>query len=104
MALTALLVAQPEYRAIFPNTKQGDNDDSVPGVRNLQVWMKDAWAQGKSCLCLVTPSSIGLSDMCLCYCAGYDQQGREQLKGEIVGTKKWIGTSGRSATSNLHNL
>jgi hypothetical protein len=25
---------------------------------------------------------------------GFDTQGRNQLQGKIVGTKKWIGTSG----------
>lgn len=29
---------------------------------------------------------------------GFDWQGKEQLKGDIVGTKKWIGTSGELDT------
>jgi len=28
--------------------------------------------------------------------AGYDEQGREQLGGKMVGTKKWIGPAGEN--------
>lgn len=41
-----------------------------PGVRNVQGWVEEAWR------------------------AGFDQEGKQQLKGKLVGTSKWIGTTG----------
>ncbi|KAF8580688.1 DUF1671-domain-containing protein [Ramaria rubella] len=39
-----------------------------PGVRNLQCWIEDAWADG------------------------FDREGADQLRHKLVGSKKWIGT------------
>lgn len=44
-----------------------------PGVRPIQGWVEKAWR------------------------AGYDPEGKEQLKGKLVGTSKWIGTTGETA-------
>jgi hypothetical protein len=41
-----------------------------PSVRAIQAWIEDAWR------------------------AGFDAVGREQLRGKLVGTNKWIGTTG----------
>lgn len=41
-----------------------------PGVRAIQSWIEDAWR------------------------AGYDPEGRFQLQDKLLGTRKWIGTSG----------
>jgi hypothetical protein len=46
MALTGLLVVSPHYRSIFPSTDSTGRSDS-PGVRNLQVWMEQAWNDGE---------------------------------------------------------
>jgi hypothetical protein len=32
---------------------------------------------------------------------GFDTQGRNQLQGKIVGTKKWIGTSGMELSKGI---
>ncbi|KDQ60623.1 hypothetical protein JAAARDRAFT_31585 [Jaapia argillacea MUCL 33604] len=42
---------------------------SPPGIRNLQKWIEQAWGQG------------------------YDEEGAEQLKRQLFGTSKWIGTA-----------
>ncbi|EJD53275.1 DUF1671-domain-containing protein, partial [Auricularia subglabra TFB-10046 SS5] len=39
-----------------------------PGVRNLQKWIQQAWQDG------------------------YDEEGAEQLKNRLIGTRRWIGT------------
>lgn len=41
-----------------------------PGVRSIQNWIEEAWR------------------------AGFDIAGRDQLKGKVAGTQKWIGTTG----------
>lgn len=66
MALTALVASSPDYQSIFP---LADSSGHSPGVRNLQSWIASGWD------------------------SGYDIQGKNQFKGKIVGTKKWIGTS-----------
>ncbi|KAI6043056.1 peptidase family C78-domain-containing protein [Pisolithus marmoratus] len=45
------------------------NNPIPPGVRNLQQWIEDAWEQG------------------------YDTVGAKQLRGDLVGTRKFIGTA-----------
>jgi hypothetical protein len=47
MALTALLFSTPGYRPVFPSANPAGRADS-PGVRNLQVWMQQAWDSGQS--------------------------------------------------------
>jgi len=41
-----------------------------PGVRTIQHWIEEAWR------------------------AGFDVAGRDQLRGKVVGTQRWIGTTG----------
>lgn len=65
MALSALLVSQPAYRLLFSREIIG----SDPGVRRIQGWIEEGWGNG------------------------YDRVGRGQLKGKVLGTRKWIGTS-----------
>lgn len=65
MLISALLLNCPQYRRIFSPEAQG----SDPGVRRVQGWIEQAWA------------------------AGYDQMGRDQLRGRVLGTRKWIGTT-----------
>ncbi|KAJ3819532.1 peptidase family C78-domain-containing protein [Lentinula raphanica] len=60
----ASLMDQPYQPLYFPLIDQ----PLPPGVRNLQVWIEDAWNNG------------------------FDVEGREQLK-KLVDTNKWIGTS-----------
>ncbi|KAF8604518.1 DUF1671-domain-containing protein [Ceratobasidium sp. AG-I] len=66
MACSALAAQslRPEYRGLLMNDARGP-----PGVRNLQVWIEDAWRRG------------------------YDAQGAAQLRNRLVGTRKWIGTA-----------
>ncbi|KAI5124328.1 hypothetical protein M0805_008935 [Coniferiporia weirii] len=64
MACTALIDQQVQPM-YFPALDQ----PTSPGVRNLQQWIEDAWN------------------------AGFDEEGAVDLKGKLVGTKKWIGTA-----------
>ncbi|KAG9123491.1 DNA-directed DNA polymerase eta rad30, partial [Ceratobasidium sp. 392] len=59
---------RPEYRALLMGDACGP-----PGVRNLQVWIEDAWRRG------------------------YDTHGAAQLRHHLVGTRKWIGTAAHTA-------
>ncbi|ORY26720.1 peptidase family C78-domain-containing protein [Naematelia encephala] len=65
MAISALVLANADYRPVF--SKEANGAD--PGVRRVQGWIEEAWHQG------------------------FDTMGRDQLKGKILGTRKWIGTS-----------
>lgn len=63
-----------------------------PGVRNLQSSIEEAWKHG-------TPHIV----FCKAYVdnrrsPGYDPEGAEQLKHRLVGTGKYIGTGGLSAS------
>ncbi|KAG8745123.1 hypothetical protein FRC10_008734 [Ceratobasidium sp. 414] len=58
---------RPEYQALLMGDACGP-----PGVRNLQVWIEDAWRRG------------------------YDARGAAQLRHHLVGTRKWIGTAAKS--------
>ncbi|KAH7107726.1 peptidase family C78-domain-containing protein [Auriculariales sp. MPI-PUGE-AT-0066] len=62
MACTALMAQQqqPEYAKLLSEPYQ-------PGVRNLQRWIQQAWADG------------------------FDEEGKRELK-HLVGTRRWIGT------------
>ncbi|WVQ84295.1 hypothetical protein IAT38_006447 [Cryptococcus sp. DSM 104549] len=64
MALTALL-SVPAYQLLF--SRQANGAD--PGVRRIQGWIEEAWAQG------------------------YDAEGKKQLGGKVLGRRKWIGPS-----------
>ncbi|WVF73112.1 hypothetical protein IAT40_007931 [Kwoniella sp. CBS 6097] len=64
MAITSLLSIKA-YQPIFDMVNNG----SEPGVRRIQGWIQEAWDEG------------------------YDKEGCKQLKGKILGTRKWIGPS-----------
>lgn len=66
MACAALMEqeVQPAYAALI-------NEPVAPGVRNLQLWIEDAWSRG------------------------YDDEGAKQLKNVLYETNKWIGTAGQ---------
>ncbi|CAE6479137.1 unnamed protein product [Rhizoctonia solani] len=66
MACSALAAQniRPEYRGLLM-----DDICGPPGVRNLQVWIEDAWRRG------------------------CDTHGAAQLRHHLVGTRKWIGTA-----------
>nr|KIR47468.1 hypothetical protein I312_03231 [Cryptococcus bacillisporus CA1280] len=64
MALTSLLFI-PSYVPLFSKSSNG----AEPGVRRVQGWIEEAWEEG------------------------YDPQGKQQLSGEVLGRRKWIGPS-----------
>ncbi|KAK8853139.1 hypothetical protein IAR55_003840 [Kwoniella newhampshirensis] len=64
MALSAIL-SVPAYRPLFAR----ENNGAEPGVRRVQGWLEEAWREG------------------------YDPEGRAQLKGKVLGSRKWIGPS-----------
>ncbi|OCF39183.1 hypothetical protein I317_07043 [Kwoniella heveanensis CBS 569] len=64
MAMTSLLSIKA-YQPIFDMVNNG----SEPGIRRIQSWIQEAWGEG------------------------YDREGSKQLKGKILGTRKWIGPS-----------
>lgn len=66
MAITSLIQSKAAYRPPFSENENGSN----PGVRRIQGWIEEAWAQG------------------------YDPEGKKHFKGKLLGSKKWIGTSG----------
>ena len=82
MACTALInqTTQPLY---FPLL----DDPIPPGVRNLQYWIEDAWADG-------TMSCLSYFPLFTLVILGFDGEGAEDLRHKLVGTKKWIGTAG----------
>lgn len=65
MAISPLIASKDEYRAVFDRDANG----AEPGVRRIQGWIEEGWQ------------------------AGFDEDGREQLKGRVLGTRKWIGSS-----------
>lgn len=64
MALTSLLFI-PSYVPLFSKSSNG----AEPGVRRVQGWIEEAWEEG------------------------YDPEGKQQLDGEVLGRRKWIGPS-----------
>jgi hypothetical protein len=66
MAISALSLGDEGYRKVF--AKEGNGCD--PGVRRVQGWIEEGWEEG------------------------FDVEGREQLRGKVLGTRKWIGTTG----------
>jgi hypothetical protein len=65
MLISALMVHDSSHRRLFERDVQGAD----PGVRRVQGWIEEAWG------------------------AGYDREGCGQLRGKVLGTRKWIGTS-----------
>jgi hypothetical protein len=86
MFLTAVLGQFPEYRSLYAPS----GDPAAPGVRRLQEWIDEAWKEGEARL--MVASADGTLTLRL---QGYDWEGRESMGGTIVGTKKWIGTTGQ---------
>lgn len=84
MACTALMdqQVQPLYFSVL-------DQPTPPGVRNLQQWVEDAWKAGEHNI--VDPLLFSL----LTDHKGFDPEGAAELKGKLVGTKKWIGTAGK---------
>ena len=74
MAITSLIQAKPAYRKAFSTNENGSN----PGVRRIQGWIEEAWAMG------------------------YDPEGKKHFKGKMLGSHKWIGTSGMSLSPSGH--
>ncbi|WVQ67080.1 uncharacterized protein L199_005274 [Kwoniella botswanensis] len=64
MSISSLL-SIPTYQPIFDR----QNNGAELGVRRVQGWIQEAWEEG------------------------YDPEGKKQLKGKILGTRKWIGPS-----------
>ncbi|WVW86075.1 hypothetical protein I302_108114 [Kwoniella bestiolae CBS 10118] len=64
MSISSLL-SVPTYQSIFDR----QNNGAEPGVRRVQGWIQEAWEEG------------------------HDPEGRRQLKGKVLGTRKWIGPS-----------
>lgn len=59
---------------------------STPGVRNLQILIERAWRDGKL-------HSAALTFYSLLH-IGYDQEGAEDMRRDLVDSNKWIGTAG----------
>lgn len=68
MAISAMSMHDGSVHRIFSKETNGVD----PGIRRIQGWIEEAWA------------------------AGYDIEGRDQLKGKLLGTRKWIGATGPS--------
>nr|XP_019010235.1 uncharacterized protein I206_04703 [Kwoniella pini CBS 10737]OCF49016.1 hypothetical protein I206_04703 [Kwoniella pini CBS 10737] len=64
MSLSSLL-SIPAYQTMFDPQSNG----AEPGIRRAQGWIQEAWEEG------------------------FDPLGREQLRGKVLGTRKWIGPS-----------
>jgi len=65
MLISSLVQHSPDFRRAFSREANG----SDPGVRRIQGWIEDAWADG------------------------FDEDGKSQLGGKVLGGRKWIGTS-----------
>ena len=66
----------------------------LPSVHELQTFIETAWAEGavrtrNVCLAPGAPHHTGAG----WGHAGFDPQGRAQLSGRLVGTRKWIGAT-----------
>ena len=82
IACTALInqTVQPLYFPLLDHPRP-------PGVRNLQYWIEDAWANG-------TMQYSSCFSSFIFVIVGFDRDGAEDLSHKLVGTKKWIGTAG----------
>ncbi|WRT70312.1 uncharacterized protein IL334_007310 [Kwoniella shivajii] len=75
MSITSLLTV-PAYRRLFDRHSNG----AEPGVRRVQGWIEEAWQEG------------------------FDPAGKKQLKGKILGTRKWIGVADLYAMFNYKGI
>jgi hypothetical protein len=66
MLLSALILFHPSYASLFSRESNG----SDPSLRRIQGWLQEAWT------------------------GGWDPDGRQHFRGRVLGTRKWIGTSG----------
>jgi hypothetical protein len=66
MLLSALILFHPSYASLFSRESNG----SDPSLRRVQGWLQEAWT------------------------GGWDPDGRLHFRGRVLGTRKWIGTSG----------
>lgn len=66
MLLSALILFHPSYASLFSRESNG----SDPSLRRVQGWLQEAWT------------------------GGWDPDGRQHFRGRVLGTRKWIGTSG----------
>lgn len=82
MTCAALMeqTAQPGYTKLLKKP-------IPPGVDNLQRWIENAWDLGAFRECDIVASLIF-------YAEGYDAEGADQLRRQLLGTRKWIGTAG----------
>ena len=62
---------------------------STPGVRNLQIMVERAWRDGTLALPQLYEDSHSLLH------TGYDKEGAEDMRRDLVDTSKWIGTAGK---------
>jgi hypothetical protein len=67
-----MAIANMQTQNLYPTVFSHRAD---PGVRSLQQWIEEAWR------------------------SGFDPTGREQLKGKLSGSQKWIGTAGERSGS-----
>ncbi|KAH9981503.1 peptidase family C78-domain-containing protein [Lactifluus volemus] len=75
MACAALMDQhiQPAYSSLL-------GTPTLPGVRNLQALIEEAWEHG------------------------YDREGAQSLKGKLVGRRKWIGTAGMNVLESVRQI
>jgi hypothetical protein len=93
MMLCAALTDQrvkPEYSSLLSNP-------IPPGVNNLKVWIEEAWKSGE----YLHQSAPACLDPLT---SGFDPEGAQELKCELVGHKKWIGTAGKIITEYVYQL
>jgi hypothetical protein len=64
MSISALISHSPPLADLFARSSNG----SDPGVRRLQGWLDEAWAQG------------------------FDPPGKTHFGGKVLGGRKWVGT------------
>jgi len=65
-----------------------------PGVNSLKALIEEAWEH------------VSMCDHPYCnaphaFTSGFDQEGAEGLKGNLVGRKEWIGTAGMMCTNHF---
>lgn len=64
MLISSILLHSPSLAPLFSR----ENNGADPGVRRLQGWLDEAWANG------------------------FDPVGKAHFSGKVLGGRKWIGT------------